>query len=315
MGRVAIAGGTGGLGRSVTEEISATGKHDIFVLSRGQKYDIFGSDSGIKILLVDYSSPDSLAEILGTNNIDTIISTMSIISEEQSQAQLNLIDAAIQSQTVKRFAPSHFGIDYDEAKKHVAMRDYKCAAICKLKSSPLSFTSYICGFFLDYYGYPYAPTYLSPMHIVLDMENAKAAIPGNGEVPVVFTHSKDVGKFVAASLELREWPEKAFMVGDKVTLNELLRQAEHATGKRFDVSYDPIGKLKQYKVTELPANIPRYAFFPKQNMDGMLAMMGLGMAEGWFNFPQKTLNDLCTEVHPTSIEAFLNKYWKTNQVR
>lgn len=36
MVRVAIAGGTGGLGRSVTEEINASGKHDVFVLSRTQ---------------------------------------------------------------------------------------------------------------------------------------------------------------------------------------------------------------------------------------------------------------------------------------
>lgn len=113
------------------------------------------------------------------------------------------------------------------------MRDYKCAALEKLRGSPLSFTAYICGFFLDYYGYPYAPTYLPPMHIVLDMHNAKAAIPGNGDVPVVFTYTKDVGKLVAASLDVREWPEKAFIVGDKVTLNELLKLAEDATGRHL----------------------------------------------------------------------------------
>lgn len=50
-------------------------------------------------------------------------------------------------------------------------------------------------------------------------------------MPVVFTYTKDVGRFVAGSLELPEWPEKSFMVGDKVTLNELLRLAQDATGK------------------------------------------------------------------------------------
>jgi nucleoside-diphosphate-sugar epimerase len=110
------------------------------------------------------------------------------------------------------------------------MRDYKCAAVSKLQASRLSFTTYICGFFLDYFGYPHAPTYLPPMHIVLDTENHKAAIPGDGETPVVFTYTKDVGRFAAASLELAKWPEKAFMIGDKVTLNELLRLAQNATG-------------------------------------------------------------------------------------
>lgn len=67
--------------------------------------------------MVDYDSPQSIAQTLAANDIHTIISTMAIISEEHSNAQLNLIDAAIQSKTVKRFAPSHFGIDYEEAKK------------------------------------------------------------------------------------------------------------------------------------------------------------------------------------------------------
>jgi 3-keto-L-gulonate-6-phosphate decarboxylase len=67
--------------------------------------------------VVDYGSPGTLATVLAANDIETVISTMAIISEEQSQAQLDLIDAAIQAQTVKRFAPSHFGVDYVEAKK------------------------------------------------------------------------------------------------------------------------------------------------------------------------------------------------------
>ena len=34
MVRVAVAGGTGGLGRTVVEAIIASKKHDVFVLSR-----------------------------------------------------------------------------------------------------------------------------------------------------------------------------------------------------------------------------------------------------------------------------------------
>jgi hypothetical protein len=36
-------------------------------------------------------------------------------SEEASKSQLNLIDGAARSTTVRRFAPSEFGIDYLEA--------------------------------------------------------------------------------------------------------------------------------------------------------------------------------------------------------
>lgn len=34
MVKVAIAGGSGGLGRVITEAIIATGKHEVFVISR-----------------------------------------------------------------------------------------------------------------------------------------------------------------------------------------------------------------------------------------------------------------------------------------
>jgi hypothetical protein len=45
-------------------------------------------------------------------------------------------------------------------------------------------------------------------------------------------------------------------------------------------------------------------------MDGMLATMGLGLEEGWFNFPEQTLNELCPQVKPISVADFLNTYLK-----
>lgn len=69
------------------------------------------------LLIVDYTSIDSLTIVLKEHFIDTIISTMQVGNEESSNSQLNLIDAAEKSGTVKRFAPSEFGIDCMEARK------------------------------------------------------------------------------------------------------------------------------------------------------------------------------------------------------
>jgi hypothetical protein len=66
---------------------------------------------------VDYTSVDALSKALKEYDIDTIISTMHIGSDEGSKSQLNLIEAAEKSGTVKRFAPSEFGVDYVEARK------------------------------------------------------------------------------------------------------------------------------------------------------------------------------------------------------
>ena len=77
--------------------------------------DIFHSLPNVTPVTVDYTSVDALAEVLKRHLVDTIISTMKISSDESSKAQLNLIEAAEKSGTVKRFAPSEFGIDNMEA--------------------------------------------------------------------------------------------------------------------------------------------------------------------------------------------------------
>lgn len=66
-------------------------------------------------LTVNYDSVDAIAETLTTNEIDTVICCMPLNSEAESASQINIIRAAAMSPTVKRFAPSEFGIDYMEA--------------------------------------------------------------------------------------------------------------------------------------------------------------------------------------------------------
>ncbi len=78
---------------------------------------------------------------------------------------------------------------------------------------------------------PVVQSHMRPLTMVLDIANDAAAILGSGNVPVTFTHTRDVAKFVAASLDLDEWDRETFVTGEKVTLNELLRLAEEAKGK------------------------------------------------------------------------------------
>ena len=67
------------------------------------------------------------------------------------------------------------------------------------------------------------------MHI--DIPGNTAAIPGDGNMPVVFTHTSDMGKFVAASLDLKGWAHVSVVIGDKVTMNEVVKMAEEAKGE------------------------------------------------------------------------------------
>jgi hypothetical protein len=48
---------------------------------------------------------------------------------------------------------------------------------------------------------------------------------------LVFTHTRDTAKFVAASLGLENWDVETYVMGDKMTFNEVLKVAESVKGK------------------------------------------------------------------------------------
>jgi hypothetical protein len=64
--------------------------------------------------LADYSDVGSLTNLLERNRIDTVVSAMPLTDDDTSNSQLNLIEAADQSSSTKRFIPSEYGILYNE---------------------------------------------------------------------------------------------------------------------------------------------------------------------------------------------------------
>ena len=63
-------------------------------------------------LVAKYDDVDSLVKTLEANEIHTVISTLNPPTPEVHAAQDNLIRAAAQSSSVKRFIPSEWGMDY-----------------------------------------------------------------------------------------------------------------------------------------------------------------------------------------------------------
>lgn len=89
---------------------------------------------------------------------------------------------------------------------------------------------------MDYFGAPHIKTYLPPNSWPIDMINAAAALPGDGEAQMTFTYSFDVAQFVVKSLDLPRWDEEMRIVGDTVKLNDFLKMAEEARGKFRTIS-------------------------------------------------------------------------------
>ncbi|SPO01952.1 uncharacterized protein DNG_04625 [Cephalotrichum gorgonifer] len=305
---VAVAGGTGSIGRSVVEEIVADGKFEVIVLSRKIDPEL-EKTLGARILAVDYSNPDTIVALLEENRVDAVISALG--GRSPPEQEHGLIQAAAKSTVTKRYIPSVWGVKYRLEDSWFPIAASKLAIFDALEGTDLEWTVVANGFFLDYWGVPKIKTYLSPMTLVLDVAGKKAAIPGNQNKPVVFTYTGDVGKFTAKLLTLDKWEPVSYVVGDRLTWEEFVQIAEEVTGEKFEVTHDSIELLKSGKITELPSHVYAYDFYPKEALQRMLSQFGILFDQGVFDFqPEQTLNDLFPEVKATSAREVLEIGWK-----
>ncbi|KFA50129.1 hypothetical protein S40293_06402 [Stachybotrys chartarum IBT 40293] len=303
---VAVAGGTGKLGRAIVDGINATGKFEVVVLAR-EANDEKAKEIGARIIAVDYSSPDALASVLTANNVEIAISALS--SQSPPEQEFNLMKGADKSSVTKRYIPSTWGIPYtEEIASYFPPAAIKVSFLEALESTSLEWTTIVNGYFLDYYGAPKVKTYMPPMALAIDLASNVAAIPGSGDVPVVFTHTFDIGKFVAALLMKDKWEKESFIIGDKVTLNEFVKVAEDVKKTKFTVTHDSMDMLKSGQITELPSHPTFYPFFPKQMLQEIFAAFGIMFENGVFDLkPSGTLDDEFPNIKPKTVKELVSE--------
>ncbi|CAG9975623.1 unnamed protein product [Clonostachys byssicola] len=184
---------------------------------------------------IDYSVVSAVSETLKQLQADTVISTLNLHWPGASESQINLIRGAAASGVVSGFLPSEFNIDYNASEEYgiVPSQSGSPITICmptvdmpypprgeflrareELDRHPnLTYSLIRNGYFMDYLGMPYVESYLHPLYNILDLAAYKAVIPGDGDVPVVWTHTKDVAKFVTAlvGIPADQWHQKTFV--------------------------------------------------------------------------------------------------------
>lgn len=92
---------------------------------------------------------------------------------------------------------------------------------------------------------------LLPMPYRVYIPAGTADIPGDGNDPVVFTTNWDVGRFVAASIDLDKWPDMLCMVGEKTTWNKVVDTVEKVTGKGLTRKYTGLEEMIQAAEAEM----------------------------------------------------------------
>lgn len=103
-------------------------------------------------------------------------------------------------------------------------------AIEELDKTDLEYTRVANGWFSDYYGLPHWRTHLHPWINVVSMEKKWAAIPGDGSARANFITTRDFGKFFGRLMDLEKWCKISIVVGDELSLNELVELAEKTRG-------------------------------------------------------------------------------------
>ncbi|KAK5632191.1 hypothetical protein RRF57_007905 [Xylaria bambusicola] len=260
------------------------------------------SEVSATTISVDYNDVDSMAKVLADNKVHTIISALRVFDAPTSEAEVNLVRATVQAGNPKRFIASVWGIQYSKTSTVGQARE---RTLVELRRTKLDWTRFNNGFFLDYYGPPSLKSYMTRVAFAIDVANKKAGIPGTGDEPMTFTHTFDVAKFVVAALDLPEWDEIMYCYGEKISWNEFLKLAEET---RFNVAYDPPEKLQKGEITELPLNVGTVDF-PKEVLQGLMALWGLYVLEGKFDIPtDKALNKVFPDVQPLKVRDVLGMW-------
>ncbi|KAM0491809.1 hypothetical protein ACHAP8_010313 [Fusarium lateritium] len=285
MGVVAIAGGTGDLGRTITEHLAACGKHTVFILSRKKANSpVYGAE----ILTIDYSDPSAIAASLDAKAVDTVIS---VLGDTGAEAQLKLIAGASKASSTKRFIPSEFAAYTPPDAPENEYTAGIIRAVGALKDSDLQYTRFANGIFMDYFGIPDIPSTLSPFIWGVDIAHRRAAIPGSGTDIMAMTYSKDVARFMERS---------------DASFNEILALAQECTSDGFDVTYDDTEKLNKNDATLLDDSS-----YGGMDPQVMMSMVGLQLIEGGLALPKEgRLNDRYPDIKPMTIAELIAKAWK-----
>ncbi|CAG8143014.1 unnamed protein product [Penicillium nalgiovense] len=320
---IAVAGGTGGVGKTIVEKLLDS-KFDIVVLSRSVKQDF--ASQNIQNVQINYDDIPSMARALEQHNIHTIISAIGLVSDEASQSQLNLIEAAEKSASTKRFIPSEYSfIQTTELLPIDPSIQYWLDAADRLKASGLQYTRIIPGFFMDYWGMPHVLTHLQPFTFGIDISSRTAAIPGDGNNVICMTYTYDMAVYVVKLLDLDEWPEFSVIVGDEITYNQLLGMLEEFTGKhiachyltctgsltiifetaeKFKVTYDSLEQIKTGDVTVPPQ--PEGMECSSDELKEMTALVSRLTVNNVFQLPGDRLNTRFPEVKPITMRQLLH---------
>lgn len=298
MVTVAVAGGGGGIGSNIVQAILDAKKHDVIVLSRSNQPHL--SSQGVDVRVVDYESTEEVTESL--KGVHTVISCIAAYGSNSTASELVLLDAAKKAGAA-RVVPSEWNSACHDVVDLYSGKDIVWKAV---QSSGLEYTRFLNGLWMNVWGpgcirdeKEALGAYKGRPPFAIDLKAGTAIIPGNTSQRVVITKTQDVGRFVAAALDLPKWKPESRIVGDRLTFAEVVELAKTICGRDLHIKVIPIENLEGL----LQGNTSSGERFYYQLL--------LAIAAGRMDF-EPTLNDLCPDIKPMSIEEYLRRHWTSD---
>jgi len=295
---VAVAGGGRGIGLDIVQAILDTKKHEVIVLSRSNQPHL--ASQGVDSRIVDYGSIEQLTESL--RGVHTVISCISPHGSDSTAAELALLEASKKAGAA-RFVPSEWNSGCNDI---IDLYSGKITVWNAVQSSGLQYTRFMNGLWMNVWGpgcvrddEEALGAYKGRPPFAIDLKAGTALIPGDGSQQVVVTKTQDVGRFVAAALDLAKWEPESRIVGDKLSLNEVAQLAKTICGKDLQITHMPAENLEKL----LQGNPDEGERFYYQLL--------LAIALGRMDF-EPTLNNLCPGVKPVSTSEYLRRHWTSD---
>lgn len=136
------------------------------------------------------------------------------------------------------------------------------------------------------------------------VKEMRAEIPltKEGKVPrCTLTEIRDVGRFAAAAclLPFGSWKEDFSMAGETMKMDEVVRIVEEVKGEKMEVVY------RDFE-TVVRENEEEGHFYRKfwYELEEMMAREEIGES-----VLEPVLNQLCTDVKPTTVKEYVREYW------
>lgn len=321
---VAVAGGASPtLGRSIVTAIREKGDHEVVILSRLKPMSgpTLTLVHGAAVRLVDYDSLDSLKQ--GLRGVHTLISVI----KEYDQGRMvmchqTMLEAA-KAAGVRRFAPSEFGMG-PLTKQKMDWRQSKQTIWELCRQSGLHCTRFSLGIFMNYLGQgcpaDRREAALAGLddYLMLDLVDIQA---GHALIPITdqgqparisMCELGDVGRFVAAALNLDEWQEELSMVGSTTTMDEVVWMAERMG--RLMKTQTLTKKQAQQRIMEIDRQLQQQ-YSLKASRARILAQTMEYMCDDQVGsaIVRPILNDLCPEVQPMPFDEYLTMYWSDSR--